>query len=154
MDAIIAAAIRGVKVEMVLPPETQDAACSIDACSNYEAYEYITQEVGKKNLTNNLDLRFEGRNGSVISRNFTKQSHCKYMNVDGVAFFGSMNLDVQSWKYSSEVGVCFDDIDAVKMLDANYFYFLYDQAVPFSQFSQQAADDDILPQEIINKKAP
>jgi hypothetical protein len=130
IDTLVAATKRGVRVEILLPDDSLEILSAIDAKTNFQAYSELQKKVDEIDKGHLLDLRWQA---SDIGRMPDKggKNHAKYMNVDGVAILGSTNLDIQSWKYSSELSVATADPETVQRLDSACFVQLFQSGIPF-----------------------
>ncbi|MFY2508749.1 phospholipase D-like domain-containing protein [Vibrio pectenicida] len=60
------------------------------------------------------------------------KTHVKYISVDGISIIGSMNLDIQSWKYSGELSMVIKDRPLNETLNKNIFQDEFIQGLPYS----------------------
>lgn len=121
-DSLINAIKRGVKVEILLPSSMLDELSSLDEKSNHQTYYYLNKTAKELNVQNNLDLRWQGTSDGHLARDGTGgKTHVKYMNIDGISIIGSMNLDIQSWKYSGELSMVIKDRQLNEHIDKSIF---------------------------------
>ncbi len=130
LDALVAALKRDVLVEIVLPDDSMEFLSAIDAKTNCESFQWLRKEALACGKQQKLDLRWQASRMGHMMRDSGK-THAKYMNIDGVAFLGSANLDVQSWKYSSEVNIATAAPHIVEKLDEDCFLNLFRTGIPF-----------------------
>lgn len=108
IDGLVSATERGVRVEVLLPDNSMEVLSALDAKTNCQAFCELQTRIDALGKGELLDLRWQAsRFGEMPKRG--GKLHAKYMNVDGVAVFGSTNLDIQSWKYSAEMSVVIAD---------------------------------------------
>jgi phosphatidylserine/phosphatidylglycerophosphate/cardiolipin synthase-like enzyme len=132
LDGMINALHRGVTVEVLVPSSLQDGLSSLDAKSNFESYYFLQSKAKKEGVDHNLDLRWQASADARLARDgVSGKTHIKYMNIDGIAIVGSMNLDVQSWKYSGELSVIINSPVFNKNIDKTVFRDEFIRGIPF-----------------------
>jgi phosphatidylserine/phosphatidylglycerophosphate/cardiolipin synthase-like enzyme len=137
IDALTAAISLGVRVEILLPDDAMELTSGVDVQTNCQAFSGLQNKIDAIGKSHLLDLRWQAsENGAIVQKG--SQNHAKYMNADGVAIVGSSNLDIQSWKYSSEVDIAIADRDLVDGLDQACFLQHFKQGIPFKNSKNTA----------------
>ena len=132
LEAVLGAISRGVKVEVLLPNSMLDELSALDGSSNHQSYDYLQRKVIELNMQDKLDLRWQGTPDGRLARDGTGgKTHAKYINVDGISIIGSMNLDIQSWKYSGELSMVIKDRKLNEHLDKTIFQEEFVNSLPY-----------------------
>jgi phosphatidylserine/phosphatidylglycerophosphate/cardiolipin synthase-like enzyme len=131
MDALIATARSGIRVNVVLSKNYEDFNESLlgRGGTNADSVDYIYQQLANfPDACDRFRVRWFSLDGvNPITENGPPTSHLKYMAVDGeVVFVGSSNHDVQSWHNSRELAMVVDDPATVKAWQT---MFTFDTAV-------------------------
>lgn len=133
LEAVMAAANRGIKVRAVVSLGYEDKAQDLPF-QNGTNLENVLKMYAQANATQkaNLDIRWYSSNGSTpVEGNAPDASHLKYMSIDNqVAIAGSANMDTQSWNQSSELNVAADDATATAQGDSVVFMPIFNRSIP------------------------
>lgn len=131
--AILAAAKRGVRVEVMLSKRYEETTESVPTRGgpNDETVARLGKALRDAGVCDNVDLRWYSTDGiNPVEVNGPPSSHAKYLSVDGaIVIVGSANMDRQSWRNSRETDVAVDSPATTAAWDAQVFTPVYDRAV-------------------------
>ena len=117
IDALVAAARRGVEVDLILSKEHEQTGESLPGRGgpNDDTLKKMYDALGA-DACKNLHARWFSRDGRApVESKGAPSSHVKYLSVDDqVTIMGSANQDVQSWRNSREVNVVVDGANLAK----------------------------------------
>jgi len=115
LRALERAARRGVEIRACLSLNFNALTSAIDATSNHALLAYWAD------LPRRVQACFHIRDYSADGRR-PALNHTKFLSVDGHwSYVGSQNLDNQSFAYSREFGIGFDDAAVTRELEAAFF---------------------------------
>ena len=127
---LVAAAVRGVRVEIVLSKEFNDGSENLpgqggtnekNAAALYEALAAQLPDPALRCAR--LEIRWYSLDGvTPIEGNGLYASHSKYLSIDSAAaIVGTANMDTQSWNNSREVNLLVDDEATTRSWDEQVF---------------------------------
>lgn len=132
IDALIAAARRGVEVDLILSKAHEQSGESMPGRggANDATLKKMFDALGP-DACKNLHARWFSRDGRApIESAGAPSSHVKYLSVDDqVTIMGSANLDVQSWRNSREVNVVVDGAGLAKTYREAVFAPVWSRAI-------------------------
>jgi phosphatidylserine/phosphatidylglycerophosphate/cardiolipin synthase-like enzyme len=134
--ALLAAATRGVRVEIVLAKGFNDITEQAPGqggtnAANVRAMYQALAAAGVTDVCDKLHVRWYSRDGlRPIEGNGIYASHAKYASIDDqVAIVGTANMDTQSWNNSREVNIVVDDPAITRAWDAALFVRDFDRGI-------------------------
>jgi phosphatidylserine/phosphatidylglycerophosphate/cardiolipin synthase-like enzyme len=144
IEALAAAASRGVEVQIVLTMEFNQQVQNVigQGGGNRVNYERLIEAVRERGGDpSRLKLRWYSLDGIEPVRDSTDLdhrpycSHAKYTSIDGqVAVVGSANMDTQSWNHSREFNFAVDSAEVTQAWDQQTFDEVYRRSVDYRDF--------------------
>lgn len=133
VDALLAAAERGVKVRVILSLGYEDFSESLpfQGGNNSEVVTGLFYDATPKQLAN-LAVRWYSKNGvDAVRGNAAEASHLKYLSIDDQFYIvGSSNMDTQSWNHSREVNLGIDSASLTPQTDETVFWPAFNRSIP------------------------
>ncbi len=129
LDAIAKAALRGVKVRIILSKGFTDFAQELptrggaNSRSISRIYDGLSKYLSHSEICQRLQIHWYSHDGRAVTET-TKPpaSHAKFMLIDKkIAFFGSANMDNQSWVNSREISLFVDKPSLASQWTSNFF---------------------------------
>jgi phosphatidylserine/phosphatidylglycerophosphate/cardiolipin synthase-like enzyme len=115
IDALKRALMRNVKIKVLMPKNYEHWATWLDRISS-DQFLKLFVDLPRENRAL-MELRWYAEDGRTH-----RDNHTKYYSVDGLwMYFGSQNMDNQSWAYSREMGIGVDDQAATRRFDEAVF---------------------------------
>lgn len=133
VQALIKAAQKGVRVRVVLSKghEAKNENLPTRGGSNRVTLNKMAAMVNKR-VCSSLSVRWYSKNGrKAVYGSLPPNSHAKYILIDNrITYIGSMNMDMQSWVNSRELGLLIDDSTLSKKWKKQAFLPVYKRSVP------------------------
>ena len=128
MEALAAAARRGVKVNILLPKDYLFLKSLFDRSTNRAVVRWI--ERMPRDDRQRVSLRWFSEDGKSYA-----DTHAKFVSIDRRwCYVGSQNMDNQSWSFSRELGVGIDSDDITERLMREIFIPDWEHSIPAQRY--------------------
>jgi phosphatidylserine/phosphatidylglycerophosphate/cardiolipin synthase-like enzyme len=139
--AVVAAARRGIRVQIILSKKFEETGESLPGRGG--GNEKIVAELyaalaDVPSACDALQVRWYSQDGRVaVEGTRPPASHVKYLSVDGqIVVIGSANQDIQSWRNSHELNVMADSKSVTEAWDTSLFAKAWNRSVTASECSR------------------
>lgn len=137
LNEIAKAALRGVKVKIILSkgftdlPQMLPTRGGPNTMSINRLHRALRKKMSLQNICENLEIKWYALDGlNAINSTQPPASHAKFMLIDDqISFFGSANMDNQSWVNSREIGLFADKSFIAKKWKNDFFNPTFEQSV-------------------------
>ncbi len=141
LDALAKAALRGVNIRIILSKGFTDFAQELptrggaNARSISRIYQGLSNYLSPAEICQRLQINWYSHDGrSITETTKPPASHAKFMLIDKkIAFFGSANMDNQSWVNSREISLFVDKPSLARQWTLHFFDPIFKRSFPIDR---------------------